>query len=378
MRASKRALVLGMRVASEEARMADLKRLLPFAAAGDAASRGPELTARIDARAAWAARRPMAADGLTDLYEEATDADVLIDELMALAMTRLLRAQGLDNGTFAAAEALLRQLSDTAGISPLVLGHTPELESINHTRATVAIRFPGSRVWDLPFLAHEFGHHAIAQLRHIEREFPDKRPLDDVVTATAIARDPGAETPSQSRNRANEMVADAFATVVCGPSYPIACLALRVPPGTAAGSPKDGHPAWSERIAVMCASLDCMTEKTGLARYSSQRSEVVEPLVREVLEPAPALTLAAEHAAGGTVAAIVRHRPGLLFRDADQGIAVASALRERRTAPPPGTTVTAVLDGAWRWMLRRTDTREDAEVSTLVAEYCRTISSGGT
>src|SRR5664279_1711974 len=88
--------ILRIRAASEQARMADLERLLPFAAAGDALHRRTNLGQRITARTTWAKGLPEAADGWADLLEGADESAELIDELIALLMTRLLRAEGMD------------------------------------------------------------------------------------------------------------------------------------------------------------------------------------------------------------------------------------------------------------------------------------------
>jgi hypothetical protein len=370
------ALILRMRAATEQARMSDLERLLPVAASGDAMHRRTNLGQRITARSTWAKALPNALDGWADLQEGADESAQLVDELIALLMTKLLRAEGVDRGTFDAAEALLAQLTENAGVPALVLGHTQELESVNHHRGSVALRFPGTRVWDLPFLAHEFGHHAVAHLRHLSPDLPDRRPLQDVVTRTASARDVGREG-DQALARAHELVADAFATVACGPSYPIACLTLRVPRGAAATKAVDKHPAWSERISVMRATLDTLTHETRLGRYSTRRSTDIDPLARSILGALPSETAAADQAAAGTVTAILKHRSGVLFRAADDGIDVAAALEARSPHPPPRATPTTVLDGAWRWRLDNQDPRAEDAAARLVTSYCRPISSGG-
>lgn len=368
--------ILGFRVDAERERMSDLERLLPFATDGFAAERRDGLSDRIRARVSWAANLLSSGDGWTELSAGVNDADLLTDEVVALATTRLMRQQGLDTGAFDAAEALIARLAALSGLKPLILGHTQEWESMNHTRGTVSLRYPGSRLWDLPFLAHEFGHHAIVHLPNLESVL-DERPLERVVSRAANLRDTDVETANLASSRANELVADAFATVTCGPCYPIACLALRVPVGRGAVVARGGHPAWSERVAVMRSTLDFLSAETRLPRYVQQRLDVVDPLVRSVLGRMPDETLAAEEVAGSTVRAILTHRSSLVFRSGDEGIAVHAALRCRQRTVPVDADVRAVLDGAWRWRLNRCDSRADHDVGRLATEYCRSLGQGG-
>jgi hypothetical protein len=87
---------------------------------------------------------------------------------------------------------------------------------------------------------------------------------------------------------------------------------------------------------------------------------------------------AAVDAGERTAASLHQHRPGLTYRDADVAIEVAEALARRDPGPPSGATVLAVVDGAWRWRLAQPTRDEDALVAALVADYCRTTTSGGT
>jgi hypothetical protein len=365
--------VLDMRVAGEQARMDDLERLLQYAAAGHAESDRTALADRIAGRVAQVARLQEGEDGWTQWQDCAGDADLLVDELVALLMTRLLRLQGLDSGTFDAAEALLGELTGRAGLPKLILGQTQELESLDHTRASVALRFPGSRAWDLPFLGHEFGHHAVAKLPHIEPSLRDKRPLVDVAAAVAGLLGGSGKPGDRAWAHANELLADAVATVCCGPTYPVACLCLRVPSAQQASRSSATHPAWKDRMATMRVVLDALTQKTGRDRYRSQRSALVDPLVEALFDQVPPTSPAAAEAGERTVATILRHRKGLVYSGGDAAIQVAEGLKNRDGQPPAGATVVAVLDGAWRWRLVRTSGEEDDAVATLVVTYCRTI-----
>src|SRR5262249_51845428 len=126
-----------------------------------------------------------AADSWESWTDTAADADALVGETISLLVTRLIRTQGLDGGVFDAAEAFLAELSSRADVPLTVLGQTQELESIDHVRNSVSVRFPGSRIWELSFLGHEFGHHATNHIGHIEPALSEKRPLLDASAAVA-------------------------------------------------------------------------------------------------------------------------------------------------------------------------------------------------
>lgn len=367
-----RAGVLGMRSSAELARIVDLERVLPTASAGLSASRRTGLTDRVALRRDAARALPATEEGWTRLGNDVAQSDVVVDELVALLMTRLLRDSGIDAGAFDAAEALLCELVGRAGVPALVLAHTRDLESIDHTRASVAMRFPGARVWDLPFLAHEFGHHAAAAVAHIEPALAASRPLADTVAALAKDLTAPDVSPARAGAHANELVADAIATVCCGHTYPVACLCLRVPvPGAARAS--ESHPAWTTRIAFCRAVLDALSDEEGRPRYRVMRADVVDPLAVVVLGAAPAAAPPLAAAALRTVRAVRRHRTGLVYRAADDAMDVADWLAARQPVPPRRVDVTAVVDGAWRWRLERRDPGGDDAVAALVARYCRAM-----
>ncbi|TWF74456.1 hypothetical protein FHX44_11336 [Pseudonocardia hierapolitana] len=362
-----------MRLAGEAARMSDLQRLLPRAAAAGTNSRRVGLGDRLLRHQTWAQALAASEDGWTRLTDELARADALVDELVALLMTQLLRESGLAEGTFDAAEAFLDELVGLAGIPGLVLGQTQELESVDHTRASVAMRFPGARVWDLPFLAHEFGHHATATLRNLDPGLSDNRPLAATVTAVGKALADAGTSPARAEAHASELVADAVATLCCGATYPIACLCLRVPPVPAATQANQSHPAWTTRIAVTRIVLDALTEETKRAGYRQMRERVVDPLARTLLGRVPDASPAALEAARRTVRTVRRHRPGLVYGDVDAAIEVAGFLVRLDPVPPQDATVAAVVDGAWRWRLDRVDPADDEAVGLLVTRYCAAV-----
>ena len=369
------AAVLAMRSAGEATRMSDVRTLLSAALADDP-PRLATFEARVRKRETWARDLTDADTELEDWDRSLAAADDLVNEVLGLAITKLLRDRGVEMVSFAAGEALLAELYGEAGVPPLILGQTQRFESIDHTRATVSLRFPGTRIWELPFLGHEFGHHATAQLRHRDPPLADRRPLQEVKeTVTRTLTTHG--TPSaNAAAHASELLADCVGTIVCGPVLAVACLCLRVPAPTAARVSSPTHPSWFDRVASMRATLDAMSDVTGWERYRQQRSAVIDPLAAQVLGEVPDPAPVAKQTAQLAVATIDSHRPTLVYRGADEAIRVRDGLAGNVSAPMPVTSVRAIVDGVWRWRLVQPDRQSDAAAAALALDYCGQLIAG--
>jgi hypothetical protein len=366
-----RAAVLELRLAGERARLSDLNELLRQAVDTDD-RRLTGLEDRIERRATSLDVVRGRTDGLEAWADAVRDADLLVEEVIGLLLTRVAR-EGNARRTFEAAEALLDELVRRADVPAVLLGQTPQNELLDLARSTVALRFPGSRVWELPFLGHEFGHHAVLHLRHLEPELSDRRPLQEVVESVAGSLSGSRPATDKATSHAHELVADVVAVACLGATYGVACLCLRMPEEVAAARSSLTHPTWRNRVAVVRAALDTLSEVTGLPRYTRQRSADVDPLVKAVLGEVPPCPPAVLEAAAATVTTLVTHRPGLIYRDADSALAVTAALNSQEPFPPHGASVTAVVDGAWRWRLGSDSRAMDEKTATLVADYCRTL-----
>ncbi len=369
--------VLALRLSAEQSRLDDVRAMLSFAVP-DGSPESISLRNRLDeaTRVVSGARRDVARDatpGWQAWAEQSKDADPLVNQIISMLMTRLLRQSGVNHGVFDTAEALLAELSRVAGVPPVVIAQTQDVESVDHLRSSVAMRFPGARIWGLPVLVHEFGHHLVAHLRHREPVLADRRPLQDLVAKAAKL--PGQET--FGTEHAHELVADAVATVILGPTYPIACLCLRVP--STADRPNvsraSTHPAWTRRVAAMRATLDELSLQTGRSRFRSQRETVVDPLARTVLATLDAAGDVEALIAEGAVKAIRQHRPNLTYDGADVAIALADRLAAGIAEPVEGMTVSTVIDAAWRWRLAHSQP-DDADVVSTIVAWCKAAARG--
>ncbi|MGW4210987.1 hypothetical protein ACWEIJ_23560 [Lentzea sp. NPDC004789] len=358
------AALLRMRIASEQARIEDLRRML--ALVGDRRQVG--FTDRVAAHG-----RSIDTDDWDAFGDAMAGAGPLVQELLATTTTWLLRRENLGGEVFGAAEGLLGHLTAAAGLPEVVLGHTPGFEQSDVVRASVSVHFPGAQLWDLPFLAHEFGHHLVPRLPHREPGLSDRRPLAGVLSAVARAYPEGGE---RAQRQAEELLADAVATVCSGHTYALACLCLRAPDGRTASTAQGVHPSWRERVATMCATLDALSETLGMPRFRMMRQSRIDPVSTALFGEPPAPTALAADVAQQTVETLCAHRPGLVYLSGDVAATVGTHLARADSCPPPGATLPAVLDAAWGWRMQHPG-EDERPVAALALRYCREIAPGG-
>ncbi|MEV7026891.1 hypothetical protein [Kitasatospora sp. NPDC093558] len=109
----------------------------------------------------------------------------------------------------------------------------------------IRVRFPGDGFWDLPIVAHEFGHFAGPKIIDIEDE--SVHPLAEKL------KEVGEETPAHWP-WLHESFADIFATYAVGPAYGLVCALDRFDPA-AADQDNDTHPAPNTRLALILGTL---------------------------------------------------------------------------------------------------------------------------
>lgn len=321
-------------------------------------------------------------------------------ELFCLLQTTLFRREGYDGELLDAAEGLVTHLQSLALVRrPVMLALSADAESLDGVVSMVRLRFPGTTVWHLPVLAHEYGHHVAANLGGVSELTRDARPLHDVIerAATILAEttaarsgpsvngtrgyppDAGEAQLRVARAQIGEYVADMFATYALGGSYPLSCIALRIDPGTASQE-SDTHPPWDRRVEAMAATLEAISARLGEDRHGAMATEVIRPLWSRVSRgPAVGVgeALILSQLAESVVAELMRHTEGLLYDDADRAVALGQSLDSNDDAPElPKATVATVLDAAWRWRRSHWDAEAaDLErVNRIVLRWCRQVS----
>ncbi|WP_329619441.1 hypothetical protein OG357_02110 [Streptomyces sp. NBC_01255] len=224
---------------------------------------GPELRGRVATRLATAfhLRRAEAAGLLAEvdggaapgtlwpeLYRLQLELDELFEETLSLVEGAALRAASLDEGYCKLADALLDEIGGKTPVawdSFTVLGTE---EMFARSTRVIRVRFPGRSFWDLPVVAHEYGHFAGPAVT-VDGGVRTVHPLEDLLDG-ALKESPGANWPWL-----HELFADAFASYVLGPAYGLACAFDRFDPAEA----RDGtetHPAPNVRMATIGTALD--------------------------------------------------------------------------------------------------------------------------
>ncbi|MGY1804342.1 hypothetical protein ACI78T_13780 [Blastococcus sp. SYSU D00922] len=114
-----------------------------------------------------------------------------------------------------------------------------ETECASLVSTVVRRRFPDHGIWDLPVVAHEYGHLVARDLLDVDPVSGDtSRPLADFLAGR--------------RRQAAELAADVFAVYVLGPAYPLTLVLHRMDPTAGAVSAADAtHPGDASRVAAV-------------------------------------------------------------------------------------------------------------------------------
>ena len=177
------------------------------------------------------------------------DCEPLFAESLAMALGPLVRGSGLDSGLGEIADALVRDLNRATLNSWSQNTLLAEAEYVGEMNRVIRLRFPVTSVWDLPLVAHEYGH-----LVGFELERQGK--LDALLKASA----------ENFRMTAwlREHWADTFATFALGPAFACTCLLTRLDPS---GDPNRGfpsHPSDAMRAHAILSVLRTMSQAAGL------------------------------------------------------------------------------------------------------------------
>jgi len=319
-------------------------------------------------------------------------ADRLRNEVFCYIAGAMLRRDGIDGGVGRVADLLLDELTARSGLANRLmttLSFTTGEESLDRTINLVRLRFPGAGVWDLPVVAHEFGHYLLRECPAVRDD--GERPFASLVSGLAgrngIPDDEGGiPDDEQAAARIEELFADVCATYALGPAYPLAAAAFRVP-HLALDTDSPTHPRWRYRMAAMVETLRWMAEEAGLHGVVVDRW--VRPL-RDALPEndagdgiSPAAADRMERQVDRMTHELARHAAGLRYFMDDTPDRVAAELA-RGSAPvdtrlPAGCTVAHVLDGAWRWRLSHPDANSAADldaVNATVVALCERIGTG--
>lgn len=172
-------------------------------------------------------------------------------EAFALANGVLARNEGLDHGCCAEAEQLIAELAsvvDSKLSRPVI---PADGESFHRGTDVIRRRVPDHGIWDLPVMAHEFGHVLSSHLMLYD-------PIDEQVLELGDLVVGG--WPGFAAAQGEELFCDVFAIYVMGPSYAASLLVNRLDPtAPAATDARSTHPSDATRANVILAALSRTT-----------------------------------------------------------------------------------------------------------------------
>lgn len=188
----------------------------------------------------------------------------------------LMRKQNIDRGICTMAEALLGDYSGMTGVnwaSRVVLGANPLFSLASDI---VHHRFPDWDIWNLPLLAHEFGHIIFAatpafkdelaeELVNAGKEHPEREKLTEEALKDYV---------SKRTRHLEEFFADGFAVYCQGPAFVYNVLLLHLNPAEAYLA-RGYHPSHAERVEFILQVLREMNQQQKLDKYANDPFESV-------------------------------------------------------------------------------------------------------
>ncbi|MGD9959269.1 hypothetical protein [Nocardioides sp.] len=212
-------------------------------------------------RARFAKHRPGREDFVKlALLEESTSN--VTREGMSLAMGALARDAGLDHGACETADRFVRWLAGNGDVRVARMSVPGDAHAVHRSTDVIRRRVPDHGLWDLPVLAHEFGHLVVTGIASYDAENDSVgTPVD-----SALAGWDGA-----ARGRATELFCDLFAGYALGPSYLCTLVFHRCDPtAPAAVGDLASHPSDAGRVHAVHTLLKRMTGSSDLHPFDAQ------------------------------------------------------------------------------------------------------------
>jgi hypothetical protein len=216
------------------------------------------------------------------------------DTIMFREVLAYLHAVGrpafIDSGAARLARGLVAELCAKLplGVPPVI---APDVgDSFTDFVQIIRLRFPPAGIWDVPVVAHEFGHFAAYRLTSwedgLQRSQAVREFIDDYLAGKGIRSDADVK---KWRHWLNEFFADIFATYCVGPCYALSALLLRF---EVAQGDNPTHPSSAARAAAILETLREMDKLGGYQRaikvLESQWSELLKLAEEDFnVEPVP-------------------------------------------------------------------------------------------
>lgn len=198
---------------------------------------------------------------------EAAECERLVKAYLAFLEGALVRSARLDRGICDVADAFLKQLARVTVTEWSRFTIVSDGEFYAPLTDIIQLRYPHFSVWNLPVLAHEFGHYVTPRLMD---RLAGTNPLAEYrreVRKSFESRFPAGVRERESASivaQLDEFIADTFATYTTGPAFACASLLLHFDPAHADDDPPE-HPSDDRRAYVLLAMLEQRPEYRKIA-----------------------------------------------------------------------------------------------------------------
>jgi hypothetical protein len=332
------------------------------------------------------------------------DCQDTLSECFALTQGALARDAGLDQELCKIADFLLDGL-DHFGPKHIKWGRftiLAEMEFFGTMAAVIRLRYPDLSIWNLPVVAHEFGHFVASHLEESDKgKFKEYvQAFQDVLPQVSqpeenekVEERTRKELEERRRIQENrrrmflhEYYADCFATYALGPAYAYTCLLLRFDP-KAAFTDGQEHPSYQKRAHVILQTLEEMNKVKGSkGRYTGiiknfrcwwqksveGASPPEQPATGKDLYRLEKLVKTLHHR-------LETKMYGIRYCGWTRAAKIANRLANQQSALPlqPGDKLRDVLNGAWRCRTNPPDGKRqnDEILSSSAKSLCERIVS---
>ncbi len=158
------------------------------------------------------------------------------------------------------ADTMLGDYAQRTGVNwaaRTVLGIDPFLEIRTDI---IRVRFPDWSLWNLPLMAHEFGH-LVARSTPAFRDYQSEQAEQAFESYPRPDLEDSTRYIQARRSHLDEFFADVFATYTLGPAFVCDVIFLQFKP-VEAYVWRGGHPSYQERVQVILQTLRYMNEKS--------------------------------------------------------------------------------------------------------------------
>jgi hypothetical protein len=266
----------------------------------------------------------------------------------ALLLLRARERPALDRtGPVAIARALLGELAENCKPS---IGVTPELapdvdDSFGNFVQIIRLRFPPGDIWDVPVVAHEFGHFADGFLGSRARGGLTRQNAVHAYLGDRLKGKSSDETIGLTY-RLKEFFADVFATYAVGPAFAMSALLLRFDVAQAYNASDPTHPSYAARAAAILETMDRLCDDNkGLRDVTKWLGEEWDGLL--TCAEAKADVGAARGDAADLLDMIHEIAPNVRYRGWPVAVQRLQGSFLESKPMEPGTSVRDLLNAAW-------------------------------